>query len=1314
MALQVGELYASFGIDTSGVDKALANIEKKFSSMGRSLAISGTAMTAAVTTPLVKIGKDIFKTGTDFGQAMSRVFATAGLDKAIATDVQAMEALRAKALEMGSTTKFTSSEAAEGLNYMAMAGWETQQMLDGLPAIMNLAAASGEDLGSVSDIVTDALTAFGLKAKDAEHFADVLAKASSSANTNVGLMGNTFKYVAPLAGAMGYSIDDMAVAIGLMANAGIKGEMAGTQLRNVITGLVKPTKEQAKAMKKYGVSLKRQDGTMKSFAEVVDNLRTSMSGLDEEEKAMVASIFGGARGMSGLLAIANATAEDVDKLTESIQNCSGAAENMAKTALDNAAGDIVYFKSAVDGAKISLWNLVEGPFRSIVQQATSYVSAFSAMDDATKKGVLRTAAFTAAIGPATAAMGGLVAAVPKLAKGLKLMFSPLGMVGIGLLALGAAAMDTENSIGKTLESISKTVGEKAGQIADYVALNQDELVKNAGQFLESLKTSLDNALPNLLQAGYDILVAINDGIALNIDSIIEIGKTIIDNVADAIENNASRIVPSGLQLLRNIIVGMIESVPDVVEDIGRAAIAIGDELINYDWEETGKGIWTAIQNALTATKDTLENLGNMIKEKFGVDSWDEVAGKILEGLWTAITGATSWVARIATSIINGIANSSVFSNAGLSFALIANKIVTGIADYIPKLFSDAQGLLKAGINLGSAILGGINTALQQMKVDDLGTKLGDAAKAIVKGILTTVKIAGDSEEMQAFMENLKEGMIAAGSLLGDVAGELVKYIFSKEGVTDIFNAGKTILRILCDGLQAALLGISSFVGNFVDTLLISLGLVDPAEREAFKRSGELLAAQIYAGLAEGVEAGSADYTKSAALAATAWLNGVVTDIDDSDFIEFANRFREALVGTAEDSVEAFRDNVIYYMEHSGMSGNIDFSGITDDLWQALYDASKSKDWTSLMDFVNIGAEDLFNTENLSSDASAYADAQQEAINKYVAPQTQKAFSEAANSAATEGTKALELGILEGQGPVSEAAKTVSSAAVNEFVLCMSEEEGTNVANTFTGAIVAALNASKVTITQTANLTAAAVKNAFSNILTSSAGSTIGYQFGQGMANGIGSAGGMIKDAAAKIGQDAIEALRQAIDSHSPSHITEDIGEDFDEGYYIGIRNNTMRAIRAASDMGKASADALAARGYGTKSHSRNIITSGSISASKKAAEAASKATDAMNNLANSVSKEASYTPRSSGASYTNKQSGYDAAPASSSAASGRSGMGISGDDLGALIETYARLVATALNGVTVEMNDVEVGTVVAPVVSEIIAQNAMARRNGTT
>lgn len=330
---------------------------------------------------LKELTTDMIETGAAFDAAIGQV---AAISQASAEEV---DQLREKAIEMGSATKFTAEQSAEAFNYMAMAGWKTEDMLSGIDGILGLAAASGEDLGITSDIVTDALTAFGLKAEDAGHFADVLAAASSNANTNVSMMGETFKYAAPIAGAFGFSIEDTAQAIGLMANAGIKSTMAGTALRTILTSLSSEIKVCGKEIGEYTVETVNADGTMRDLSDILADLRIAFSQLSESERSSQAEAIAGKNAMSGFLALVGAAPADVEKLSGAIKNCDGAAQNMAETMQDNLAGDIIKFQSAVDGAKIQLSKGLQPVLRDVVQYATEQVPKVGrALEPVLKKG----------------------------------------------------------------------------------------------------------------------------------------------------------------------------------------------------------------------------------------------------------------------------------------------------------------------------------------------------------------------------------------------------------------------------------------------------------------------------------------------------------------------------------------------------------------------------------------------------------------------------------------------------------------------------------------------------------------------------------------------------------------------------------------------------------------------------------------------------------------------------------------------------------------------------------------------------------------
>ena len=404
------ELPSSLDIIGKKIETIGSSIETagdKISGFGRSIAPVSAAAAAGLTASA--------KSFMDFESGMSKVAAISG---ATGDD---LAALTDKAKEMGETTKFSASESAEAFSYMAMAGWKSGQMLDGIAPIMNLAAASGEDLASVSDIVTDALTAFGLKASDAAGFADVLAAASSNANTNVSLMGESFKYAAPVAGSMGYSIQDVAIAMGLMANNGIKADQAGTSLRNMILRMANPTKESSMAMKRLGVSLADDEGNMYSLREIMDQLRKSFGhinmpvetfnntitnldaqledgtitekeyeksleeltkqayGAEGAEKARAAAMLAGTRAMPSLLAIVNSTTEDYEKLAAAVD---GASEPMAKL----SDGSIIPLSEAMASGQeiMETYSGTAEEMAKIMQDnaAGAWVEAKSAMEGA--------------------------------------------------------------------------------------------------------------------------------------------------------------------------------------------------------------------------------------------------------------------------------------------------------------------------------------------------------------------------------------------------------------------------------------------------------------------------------------------------------------------------------------------------------------------------------------------------------------------------------------------------------------------------------------------------------------------------------------------------------------------------------------------------------------------------------------------------------------------------------------------------------------------------------------------------------------------
>lgn len=453
--------------------KQITRAGKEIQSAGKSISNVGSKLTKSVTVPIAGIGVAAVKTAADFEAGMSKVASISGdtgnaTKKVIALademglsyqknadgSASAMDILSAKALQMGAKTKFSATEAADAFSYMAMAGWETQQMMEGIEGIMYLAGATGEDLAQTSDIVTDALTAFGMQADETNRFVDVLAKTANKSNTNVSLMGETFKYVAPVAGALKFNVEDTAVAIGLMANSGIKASNAGTALRSLFTNLAKPTKSMQAAMNKLGISLTDSKGKMKTLDTLMREMRGAFSGLTEAEKAQYAATIAGKTGMSGLLAIVNATEGDFKKLTAEIGKSTGAAKEMYDIANDNLTGRLTILKSTLESIAITLGNKLMPYVEKGVAKLQSLAEKFNALDDATLNTIIKVAAIAAAIGPAILIFGKLITTVGIVVGGVGkvgMMFarfggvagmiaSPAGVVITALIAIAAAAV----------------------------------------------------------------------------------------------------------------------------------------------------------------------------------------------------------------------------------------------------------------------------------------------------------------------------------------------------------------------------------------------------------------------------------------------------------------------------------------------------------------------------------------------------------------------------------------------------------------------------------------------------------------------------------------------------------------------------------------------------------------------------------------------------------------------------------------------------------------------------------------------------------
>lgn len=622
---------------------------------------------------------------------MSEVKAISG---ATATE---MEQLTAKAKEMGAKTKFSATESAEAFKYMAMAGWKTGDMLNGIEGIMNLAAASGENLGSVSDIVTDALTAMGYSAKDSAHFADVLAAASSNSNTNVGMMGETFKYAAPLAGALGYNIEDLALSIGLMANAGIKSSQAGTSLRSILTRLAKPTKEVDKAMTKYGISITNADGSMKSLREVMENMRTSLQGLPEDEQAAAAAAIGGQEAMSGLLAIINASDEDWDKLSKSIDNCNGASQEMAETMMDNLPGAIETMSGALETLGLTIYE----KFSKKLQEAALTLGNF--FDDVN----------------AALETKGLPGMIEVIGKGLDSLITKIGEKGPGVIA---KVSDVAGQVIDKLNEIAPGAMEAATSIFDALQNGLDDNLPKLREFASKIAPTLLGFIveykADMLLLGLNILQGIMEGLADNPDLISQTITDVATKIGAFLTDNAPSFIQSGLDVLTNIVQGISDNTEKVTEGLTSVITAI------TSWIAEPGNLSSLISSAMNIVKTLAQGLA-------------ENATNIGDGLTNIILAIVSWLAEPGNlaSLLTSAAN-------------IILKLVEGLTEHAVEIGAGLADIISAVVNWLSDpgnLLSVVAAALE-------------ITAALLKGLISPESLAKMTEAAEQLINNLISGI----------------------------------------------------------------------------------------------------------------------------------------------------------------------------------------------------------------------------------------------------------------------------------------------------------------------------------------------------------------------------------------------------------------------------------------------------------------------------------------------------------------------------------------------------------------------------
>lgn len=779
---------------------------QKISVTGEKLKDAGSNIEGAgkkllpVTATVTALGTASVKTAADFEAAMSKVAAVSG---ATGSD---LEALTKKAREMGSKTKFSASEAAEAMNYMAMAGWKTEDMLSGIEGVMNLAAASGEDLATTSDIVTDALTAFGLSAQDSGHFADVLSAASSNANTNVSMMGETFKYCAPIAGALGFSVEDTAEAIGLMANAGIKSTQAGTSLRTIMTNLSGEVKICGENIGEVTVATTNADGSMRDLSDILADCRTAFSGLSESEKAAAAESLVGKNAMSGFLALMNAGEGDIAKLSGAIDNCNGAAQSMADTMNNNLEGQLTILKSQLQELAISFGEILLPAVKKIVGWVQGFIDVLNSLPDGVKETIVTVALVAAALGLVLIIIGKIITAVGTIMTIVPKVVGVIKAVKTAFMALNATML--ANPIVLIIAAI-------AALVAAFIYLwnNCDEFRQFWIDLWESIKeiaVAVWEALKDFFAAAWEFIKTtaetVWNGLASFFTGLWEGIKNTFTTVVNAISNFLSTMwntIKSVAETIWNAISTFFTTIWNGIKTVVTTVVTAISTFLTTAWNT----IKTAITAVLNAIKTVFSTVWNAIKN---------VVTTVINGIRNTITTVWNGIKNTVATVVNAI-KTAVSTAFGAMWNGIKNTI-SGIYNTIKNGFTNAVNFIKnlasSAFSWGADIINGIVNGIKSCigKVKDAVCSVADTIKSFLH---FSVPDEGPLTEYESWMPDFMSGLAKGIEKSKGMVKDAVSGLAADMVVNPQVNAGQ---MAIAGGGTVTSADMSSFVSAIKDAV----------------------------------------------------------------------------------------------------------------------------------------------------------------------------------------------------------------------------------------------------------------------------------------------------------------------------------------------------------------------------------------------------------------------------------------------------------------------------------------------------------------
>ena len=683
----------------------------RFKSLGSSLNEVGSVISKTVSVPLLALGAGAIKVAGDFQAGMSEVSAITG---ATGNDLAKLEN---QAKELGSTTKFSARDAAEGMKFFGMAGYDTNQIMNALPATLNLAAAGGTDLGIACDIVSDAMTGLGMSANETAKFTDIMAATITNSNTSVELMGETLRYVGPVAGTLGIGMGDLSVAIGLMGNAGIKGSQAGTALRSGLTNLVKPTKEMKATMEQYGVELvKNKDGSVDLMG-TMDNLRNTLGGLDQTTQAQALSAIFGKEAMSGWAAIVNASESDFDKLSDAIANSEGKASDMATIMQDNLKGSIDNLKSSFEGFMIIIGERIIPLFRDIVDGITNMFTWFNNLNPSIQGVIIGVGGFLAVLGPLLLIIGNVIIFITNLgtAIGSLVAFFTAGGTGAGLLA-GAIGFIT-SPIGLVIAAITALIS-----IGVLLYKNWDEIKakcteiwqNNIKPTIEKVTNTVKDIINTVWNGIKNFITAIWEGIKQSASTVWNSIKTTVENICNSIKDfittiwNAIKTVISTVwDSIKNIITNSTNTVKSIITTVFNLITSTITSILK-SWENIISTVWNSIKtivtNSINSVKSIIQSVFTAINGIIQATSngWKSVIQATWDGIKTIVSNGVNAVKNVITTVWSGLKSLLIAPFEA------AKSVIDGILGGISSAISSVTSAISSVKNAASNVIDKFN------------------------------------------------------------------------------------------------------------------------------------------------------------------------------------------------------------------------------------------------------------------------------------------------------------------------------------------------------------------------------------------------------------------------------------------------------------------------------------------------------------------------------------------------------------------------------------------------------------------------------